>query len=113
MVISQGDVWWADLGEPMGSQPGFRRPVVVQSDSFNRSRIATVVCIPLTSSLRLAEAPDNVLLEANVTGLPKDSVANVSQPVTPDRFALTERAGSLPSSKLDLVLYGIDVVLSR
>lgn len=114
MVISQGDVWWADLDEPVGSQPGFRRPVVVvQSDSFNRSRIATVVCVPLTSNVRLAEAPGNVLLEGGVTGLPKDSVANVSQPVTLDRASLTEQVGSLPSAKLDLVLYGIDVVLSR
>lgn len=114
MVISQGDVWWADLGEPVGSQPGFRRPVVVvQSDSFNRSRISTVVCIPLTSNLRLADAPGNVLLDSSSTGLSKDSVANVSQPVTLDRATLTERVGSLTSAKLDLVLYGIDVVLSR
>jgi mRNA interferase MazF len=114
MVISQGDVWWAELGEPVGSQPGFRRPVVVvQSDSFNRSRISTVVCIPLTSNLRLADAPGNVLLEGGVTGLSKDSVANVSQPVTLDRASLTEHVGSLSPAKLDLVLYGIDVVLSR
>ncbi len=114
MVISQGDVWWADLGEPVGSQPGFRGPVVVvQGDSFNRSRIATVVCIPLTSNLRLADAPGNVLLDVYATGLSKDSVANVSQPVTLDRASLTERVGKLPDSKLDLVLYGVDVVLSR
>jgi mRNA interferase MazF len=114
MVISQGDVWWADLGEPVGSQPGFRRPVVVvQGDSFNRSRIATIVCIPLTSNLRLADAPGNVLLEADATGLSKDSVANVSQPVTLDRVSLMERVGKLSDAKLDLVLYGIDVVLSR
>ena len=113
-MISQGDVWWADLGEPVGSQPGFRRPVlVVQGDSFNRSRIATVVCIPLTSNLRLAEAPGNVMLDCDATGLTRDSVANVSRPVTLDRASLTERVGSLPSAKLDLVLYGIDVVLSR
>jgi mRNA interferase MazF len=114
MVISQGDVWWADLGEPVGSQPGFRRPVVVvQGDSFNRSRIATVLCVPLTSNLRLADAPGDVLLECDVTGLSKESVANVSQPVTLDRASLTERVGKLPDAKLDLVLYGIDVVLSR
>ena len=114
MVISQGDVWWTDLGEPVGSQPGFRRPViVVQGDSFNRSRISTVVCVPLTSNLRLAEAPGNVLLDCDATGLAKDSVANVSQPVTLDRLSLTERVGTLPSAKLDLVLYGIDIVLSR
>lgn len=114
MVISQGDVWWADFGEPVGSQPGFRRPVVVvQSDSFNRSSIATVVVIPLTSNLRLADAPGNVVLDAAITGLPKDSIANVSQPMTLDRESLLEHAGKLPDSKLDLVLYGIDIVLSR
>lgn len=114
MVISQGDVWWADLAEPVGSEPGFRRPVVVvQNDSFNRSHIATVVCVPLTSNLRLADSPGNVLLERDITGLSKDSVANVSQPVTLDRGSLTELAGRLPSAKVDLVLYGIDVVLSR
>lgn len=114
MVISQGEVWWADLAEPRGSEPGFRRPVVVvQSDSFNRSRIATVVCVPLTSNLRWADAPGNVALSAKVTGLPKDSVANVSQVVTVDKAALTDRVGRLPDKKLELVLFGIDVVLSR
>ncbi len=86
MVISQGEVWWADLGEPRGSEPGFRRPVVVvQNDSFNRSKIATVVCVPLTSNLHWAQAPGNVTLSAKATGLPKDSVANVSQVVTLDK----------------------------
>jgi mRNA interferase MazF len=114
VVISQGDVCWADLGEPSGSEPGYRRPVVVvQSDAFNRSRIATIVCIPLTSNLRWADAPGNVLLTADLTGLPRDSVANVSQPVTLDRDALTEPLGKLRDAKLQLVLSGIDVVLGR
>ena len=114
MVISQGEVWWADLPEPSGSEPGFRRPVVVvQGDSFNRSRIATVVCVPLTSNLRWAEAPGNVLLASKVTGLPKDSVANVSQLVTLDKSSLTDRVGKLSKAKLELVLFGIDVVLGR
>ncbi len=113
-MIAQGEIWWADLGEPVGSTPGFRRPVViVQSDSFNRSRISTVVCVPLTSNLRWADAPGNVPLDTAATGLPKESVANVSQLVTLDRASLTERVGALPESKLDLVLYGIDVVLGR
>ena len=113
-MIAQGEVWWADLGEPVGSEPGFRRPVVVvQGDSFNRSRIATVVCVALTSTLRWAEAPGNVVLEAKLTGLPNDSVANVSQLVTLDRRALIERVGVLPDDKLELVLFGIDVVLGR
>jgi mRNA interferase MazF len=114
VVIAQGEVWWADLGEPVGSQPGFRRPVVVvQSDSFNRSRIATVVCVPLTSNLRLADMPGNVLLAADVTGLPKDSVANVSQPVTLDRDVLTGVVSKLPDAKLELILFGLDIVLGR
>ena len=101
-------------GEPSGSEPGYRRPVVVvQSDAFNRSRIATIVCIPLTSNLRWTDAPGNVLLTADLTGLPRDSVANVSQPVTLDRDALTDPLGKLPDAKLQLVLSGIDVVLGR
>jgi mRNA interferase MazF len=114
VVIARGEIWWADLGEPQGSEPGYRRPVVVvQSDSFNRSRIPTVVCVTLTSNLRWADAPGNVLLEATLTGLPKDSVANVSQILTLDRSVLTDRVAALPERKLDLVLYGIDVVFGR
>jgi len=113
-VILQGEVWWADLADPAGSEPGFRRPVVViQGDSFNRSRLASVVCVALTSNLRWAEAPGNVLLTARATGLPKDSVVNVSQIVTLDRESLVERVGSLPRRKLELVLFGVDVVLGR
>ena len=113
-MISQGEVWWADLADPAGSEPGFRRPVViVQGDSFNRSRLATVVCVALTSNLRWAEAPGNVLLTTKTTGLPKDSVANVSQIVTLDRGSLVERVGVLPGKKLELVLLGVDVVLGR
>ncbi len=114
MVIGQGEVWGADLPAPTGSGPGFRRPVVVvQRDALNRSRIATVVCIPLTSNLRWEIAPGNVLLRARLTGLSKDSVANVSQIIALDKRLLTERAGKLPPAKLELVLSGIDVVLGR
>ena len=114
MVISQGDVWWADLGEPVGSEPGFRRPViVVQGDSFNRSALRTAVAVPLTSNLRWAGAPGNVRLTARATGLPRDSVANVSQIVALDRSILIERVGRLSPSKLELVLVGIDTVLGR
>lgn len=113
-MITQGEVWWADLPPPKGSAPGFRRPVVViQGDAFNRSAIRTAVCVPLTGTLRWADAPGNVLLAARSTGLPRDSVANVSQVVTLDRSILVERAGKLPRPKLDLVLAGIDVVLGR
>ena len=84
-MIAQGEVWWADLPAPEGSAPGFRRPVVVvQGDAFNRSALRTALCVPLTSNLRWAEAPGNVLLTARSTGLPRDSVANVSQLVTLD-----------------------------
>ncbi|HSB11849.1 MAG TPA: type II toxin-antitoxin system PemK/MazF family toxin [Blastocatellia bacterium] len=113
-MISQGDIWWADLPDQTGSGPGFRRPVVVvQGDSFNRSRLATVVCVPLTSNTKWAEAPGNVLLSTRLTGLPKESVANVSQIVSLDRTLLTDRLGKLPHTKLGLVLSGIDVVLGR
>lgn len=113
-MISQGDVWWADLGEPIGSAPGFRRPViVVQGDSFNRSAIKTVVVVPVTSTLRWADAPGNVRLTARVTGLEREGVANVSQIVTIDRTVLSERTGRLPRPKLDLILAGIDTVLGR
>ena len=114
MTITQGDVWWADLPEARGSEPGFRRPVVVvQGDGLNRSRIATVVCVALTGNLKWANAPGNVLLPSSLTGLPKESVANVSQMVTLDKTDLTERTGKLPRPKLELVLSGIDVVLGR
>jgi mRNA interferase MazF len=114
LVVGQGEVWWSDLGEPIGSGPGFRRPVlVVQGDALNRSQIRTVVCIPLTSNLKWADAPGNVLLTARVTGLPKDSVANVSAIVAVDRNQLIERVGKLGRNQLELVLGGIDIVLGR
>jgi mRNA interferase MazF len=114
VTIAQGEVWWADLGEPRGSKPGFRRPVlVIQGDSLNRSRIATVVCVALTSNVKWAEAPGNVLLSESSTGLPKESVANVSQIVTIVKSELAERVGRLPRAKLELVLSGVDVVLGR
>jgi len=114
MVIAQGHVYWANLPEPTGSGPGFRRPVlVVQGDALNRSRIRTVVCVPLTSNLRWAEAPGNVLLSARATGLPKDSVVNTSRLITLDRALLTEAVGKLSKRQLDLILSGIDIVLGR
>jgi mRNA interferase MazF len=114
MVISQGDVWWADLDEPKGSEAGYLRPVViVQGDSFNHSRLETAVCVPLTGNLRRAAIPGNVRLDARTTGLPKDSVAVVVQILAVNRTDLTERVGQLPDAKLNLVLAGIDVVLGR
>ena len=113
-MISQGDVWWADLPEPAGSAAGYRRPVVVvQGDAFNRSSTNTVVSVPLTSNMRWAEAPGNVRLPARSTGLPRDSAANVSQIVALDRTMLTERVGKLSRLKIDLVLSGVAIVLGR
>ena len=113
-MIAQGDVWWADLPAPTGSGPGFSRPVVVvQSDALNRSRLGTVVCVPLTSNLGWAEAPGCVLLAARASGLSRDSVANATQLVTVDRSFLTERVGKLTRAKLDLVLAAVDIVLGR
>lgn len=114
MVIAQGEIWWADLSEPRGSEPGYRRPVVVvQGNAFNRSRLPTAVCCALTSNLALGNAPGNVLLPAHLTGLPKDSIANVSQLVTVDQSILFERVGVLPTPVLELVLNGIDRMLGR
>lgn len=114
MVVSQGDVCWADLNEPTGSAAGFRRPVlVVQCDAINQSRIATVVCVPLTSNITWAKAPGNVLLKSSITGLPKDSVANVSLIVALDRSQLTERVGKLSPRHVTAVINGIDVILGR
>jgi mRNA interferase MazF len=113
-VISQGDVCWVDFGRPVGSEPGFRRPVVVvQCDAFNRSRIDTVVCVPLTANLGRIASPGNVLLEAAHTGLPRDSVANVSQINSLNLKRLSDAVGKIPEAKLALVLSGIDVVLGR
>lgn len=114
MVVAQGDIFWADLPDPTGSGPGFRRPVViVQGDALNASRLATVVVVPLTSNLRWASAPGNVSLVARRTGLRKDSVANVSQIVAIDQALLTEHVGRVSKGELALILTGIDVVLGR
>ncbi|MGH2725606.1 MAG: type II toxin-antitoxin system PemK/MazF family toxin [Actinomycetota bacterium] len=112
-MIRRGEVWWANLPDPLGSGPGFRRPIlVVQSDSFNRSRIATIVAVVLTSNTRLGEAPGNVVLGRRETGLPKPSVANVSQVVTLDKALLTRRVRALPSRVLQQVDEGLRLVLS-
>ena len=114
MVVSRGDVVWASLADPDGSEPGFRRPVVVvQGDAFNASRLGTVVVVPLTSNVRWAAAPGNVMLSAKRTGLPKDSVANVSQIIAVDRAILSDRNGHLDDDDIALLHSGIDVVLGR
>jgi mRNA interferase MazF len=114
MVIAQGDLWWAELPEPRGSEPGFARPVlVVQGDPFNRSRIATVLVVPLTSNLRLADLPGNVLIPAGKSGLTRDSVANISGLLALDRGDLSERIGRVSKAQLQLVFSGFDLVLDR
>lgn len=114
MVIEQGDIWWADLGDPRGSAPGYRRPVlVVQCDAYNRSRIGTIVCVALTSQVKWSEVPGNVWLDAAASGLSKDSVAIVSQITTLDRAQLVERAGHVTRRKLERVLDGIGGVIGR
>ena len=113
-MIGQSEIWWADLGEPVEPTPGYSRPVlVVQCDAINVSRIGTIVCIPLTSNLKWGDAPGNVLLSARATGLPKDSVANVSLIITLGKQQLTERIVKIARRHLDLVLAGIDIILGR
>lgn len=114
MVVSHGEIWWADLADPVGSAPGCRRPVlVVQCDAFNRSRMGTLVCVPLTSNLKWADAPGNAKLSPRATGLDRDSVANASLIVALDKAQLAERVGRVPQRKLDLVLAGTDAVPGR
>ncbi len=113
-MIAQGEVWWVDLASPVGSAPGFCRPVVVvQSEAFNRSALATVVCVVITSQLKWAEAPGNVLLSPEESGLPKPSVANVTQLVRLDRAQLRDRTGRLPQRSLDEVLNGLGLMLGK
>ena len=111
--MERGEVWWAHLPDPVASEPGFNRPVlVIQSNAFNRSHIRTLIAVVLTSNLRLAEAPGNVLMSASDTGLPKDCVANVSQVITIDRSFLTEKCGKLPSHLIRSVDEGLRLALS-
>src|SRR4030042_778400 len=109
----RGEVWWASLGVPAASQPGYRRPVlVIQSDLFNQSAIRTIICVAITTNLDLARAPGNVLLSAKASGLPKDSVVNISQIITVDRPFLTARLGTVPRGILREGELGLRLVLS-
>jgi mRNA interferase MazF len=111
--MKRGEIWWASLPDPVGSGPGFRRPVlVVQSDDFNRSRIATVIVLVITSNVKLAQAPGNVLLSRKMTGLPQDSVANVSQIVTLDKGLLTDAVGRVPPKVFEKIEVGLRLALS-
>jgi len=110
-MVSRGDVWWVDFGEPVGSEPGYCRPVlVVSSDRFNRSRISTVLVSAITSNLRLATAPGNVELAAGDADLPKACVVNVTQTLVIDRVRLIERAGTLDAVSMHKVSQGLRLV---
>lgn len=109
--LLRGDIWWADLPPPVGSGPGNRHPVViVQDDKFNQSRLRTVIVVVITSNLRLARAPGNVLLPEYLSGLPHDSVANVSQLLTIDKTLLTDFVGVLPDSLLNRIDEGLRTI---
>lgn len=111
-MIARDEIWWAELPDPIGSAPGHRRPVlVVQSDVFNRSRLATVTVLALTGNIRLVDAPGNVLIPAKASGLPRDSVANVTQLLTVNRELLTERIGTLPAAIVMQVNAGLRFAL--
>jgi mRNA interferase MazF len=112
-MVSQGEVWVAQLPQPRGSEPGFKRPViVVQGDNYNRSKKwGTVIVLPLTSNLDREGIPGNVLLSPKATGLEKSSVVMVAQPYTLDRGYLDKRVGKLSKAKLALVLAGMRLVL--
>lgn len=112
-MIERGGVYWADLGQPVGSRPANRRPVlVIQSDSYNESRLATVLVAVVTSNTALATMPGNVFLPTAVTGLPRDSVVNVTALVTLNKSDLSEQVGQVPSRLLDDVDRGLRRVLS-
>ena len=110
--MKRGEIWWATLPDPVGSGPGFRRPVlVVQKDAFNDSAISTVVVVVITKNLRLAKAPGNIILPKKSTGLPHDSVVNISQIITIDKRFLTECTGALPRALYERVEVGLKLIL--
>lgn len=112
MVINQGDIYWTELGEPAGSGPGYKHPhVVVQNNLFNRSQIRTVLVCPLTTNLRRATAPGNVILDKKESHLPKQSVVNVSQVFTVDKSQLDEYVGTLSNKRIAEILNGIKLVM--
>ncbi len=113
MVIHRGEIWWAELQEPAGSGPGYKRPlIIIQSNDFNKSRINTIIAVGLTTNIRLADSPGNVMLSKKMTGLPKDCVANVSQLITIDRYFLADCFGSLPAGTMKRIDDGLRLVLS-
>ncbi len=112
MVIKRGDIWWAKLPEPVGSGPGYKRPLlIIQSNEFNKSKINTIIAVVITSNLRLAAAPGNILLSIKRSKLPKESVINISQVITIDKALLTETVDDLASSIIAQVDEGLQLVL--
>lgn len=113
MVVRRGDIWWADLPVPSGSGPGYKRPVIIiQADRFNRSEINTIVIAIITTNLGLVNSLGNVLLKGNQTGLPKDSVVNVSQLYTIDQRLLLEHISTVSDRKMEQINDGLRLVLS-
>jgi mRNA interferase MazF len=113
VVIERGEIWWATLAKPRGSEPGYPRPIlIVQSDDFNRSRIGTVIAAAITSNTRLAEAPGNLLLSRKSSGLPKESAVNVSQLITVDKAFLAKKVRKLSKREMAAVEAGLKLVLS-
>ena len=111
--MRRGEIWWASLGDPAGSAPGFRRPVlIVQSNDFNESAIRTTICAVITANLRLADAPGNIRLARKASGLARDSVVNASQLITVDKRFLTQRVGRIPPEALRDVEAGVRLVLA-
>jgi mRNA interferase MazF len=110
--MTRGEIWWADLGVPFGSEPGFKRPVlVIQDDAYNKSNLNTVIVIAITSNLLLGDAPGNVLFTKKESGLAKDSIINVSQIVTLDKARLVQKAGKLKNNLMKEVEKGISMVI--
>ena len=111
--MNRGEIWWAELPDPVGSSPGYRRPVlVIQSDAFNRSHINTIIVLAITTNLKLADAPGNVFVSKRQSGLPKDSVINVSQVLTIDKTFLSEYVATLPARIVRQIEEGMRLVLA-
>lgn len=112
-MIGRGEIWWAELGIPEGAEPGYRRPVVIiQSDDYNRTSLKTVIVVSVTSNLKLAAMPGNVALSSRATGLPKDSVANVTQVITLNKIRLSKRIGNVSARKFAAIETGLKQVLA-
>ncbi len=113
MVINRGEIWWADLPEPTGSLPGYRRPVVIiQSDNFNKTNLNTSIAALITTNLDLAKMPGNILLKKHQSGLPKDSIINISQIFTLDKRLLLEYVETISERKMEQIDRGLRLVLS-